>query len=255
MEILEVITRQIVYFGGGLCFLMSLEQVFTKNRSIVNVLSALLLFSNGIIVFGLATLSQDDFFKDPILLFLLPTAVSAAGPLNLFYYSGLVRPSNIEIRKYLLYFLPTCVFFIMELVFHYQPYAVKVSLLHGAFIGLSLNPITAVFSICVFINQCFLSYLVYIEFNLLKENLYKEEFIVSTLWNTAAIIAGIIGVLAFFLQARPLFLIAGLVVAVIHVTIFIEHTRFPGFFQLMHNIILEKRYKHSTLKGIDSEMI
>jgi AraC-like DNA-binding protein len=119
----------------------------------------------------------------------------------------------------------------------------------------TFTPITLVILGAAVHAQFYLSRLVLIEAALLRDEKIKEEMTLIALCNGLAVISGIFNLIGFFGKKPWGYLAAAVIVAVIHVGIFIEHGRSPQFFQIIKRRIREKHYRSTTLKGVNTETV
>ncbi len=241
--------------GLGICLLMALEQLFSRRRNSINIISSLLLFCNAAIIMGSLLIAYEIPFHYPWSIYFFITSLYSIGPLNLFYYNALTNTREIALRKLLIHLIPALLVLIIETSFQCMDHTIKVSILKSFISPMMFNKTTILIITSAIHPQTYLLYLVSMEFSLWGAQDIREEITVITMVNMLAIIAGIVLFLGFILGYSILFLTGSSLISLIHMVIFIAHSRSPHFFHILKRHIAEKKYKNSLLKGINTNDI
>ncbi len=251
MGIFEQISVYFIFFGGCLCLLMAAEQITIRNQGPVNRVSALLLFCNAINTFATISLSKELYLAYPVSLYLFLPSIFSMGPLNYFYYDSLVNPQGLSIRKLRVHMIPAALVLLADTVFQFSPAGYQEAVIRKTFSLAAFTPLTAVIIMAGLHGMAYLAVLVTIEINLSRDRKIREEMLLVAACNGLAFVSGLFYSAGFLWGCSWCYLTAGIIITLIHVGIFIEHGRSPQFFHLLKSRIQERRYRISTLRGID----
>ncbi|MCP4132787.1 MAG: AraC family transcriptional regulator [bacterium] len=249
------IASVISFFGTGLCVLMALEQLTGKKRDRANYFCAILLMCNGVIILGSVLLSRGIVFTHPISIFFFITALWLIGPVDYIYFYSLVYPEFRISLKMKLQFIPAGIVFIAEIICHGFPEHTMHTWLKKAL----ADPLSLWFAPFIFMAAVLvLLYLLYLLKNILLawgEEQIKEEVRVIVAANGLAIFTVLLLAGGFLFSNKYLLVTGGLSLAVIHMGIFLAHSRSPGFFRLLKREIRNKRYRKSLIKGLNTDLV
>jgi len=151
--------------------------------------------------------------------------------------------------------VPAAVALIVETIIHSQSSEYKEKLIRDTL----NNPLSSWVTPFIFIAAFLvLSYMIYCLKNILlarKQKKIREGVLVLIMANTLAIVTDLLLLSGFLMKNRNLLLYAGFLLTVIHLGIFLAHSRNPEFFQLLKQEIRNRRYTRSIIKGLDNDLI
>ena len=245
----------LVYFGSFLALLLAVQQIIARKRELANFLRFFHLLCNSILLCGTALLANKVPMDYPFLLFLYFTSGFLLGPSYLLSISSLLGTKIGMKKKDILLFLPAIVVFIGEIFFQSQDTAFKQDVIRIFLTRPLLSPLAPLFAAAIIYNVAY-------EFLVMRD--------VITFWNNKEIKKEVsilsIRVLASFtvlslftagiFLANPfVLLLGGMVHTGIMISIFITQDYYPRFFFALRQEIRRKRYEHTLLLGLNTEVI
>ncbi|MBN2158522.1 MAG: AraC family transcriptional regulator [Spirochaetes bacterium] len=255
MEQIAGVLTHIIYFGAGLTFMMAVEQLASRDRNRINYISAAMLASNSIITLGAGMYANGVQYEYPLSTLLFVTSVYLTGPLNLFYYTALMDPQKdipARIKGHLVFPLAA---FVAEMIFHFRPDEEKRQIILEIFTPGSLHIIKLGICLGALFVTAYLAYLTRETVSVWKSRKIRTETRIVVGLSVAAIAAVIFFLAGFLAGTRHLFLLSGLLLTGIHAFIFLAHSRYPEFFQLLKREIRETKYRNSMLRGMDTDAL
>lgn len=152
-------------------------------------------------------------------------------------------------------FLPAAVVLVIEIIFHLQPVGIRREIIAEVFARDSYHP----FKILIFTGSLFILSYMYRVFREVVAVRNEEEVRRSARAVMAANFLAVMGIIFLstgLVTARQGILRLGnILVALLLVTIFLAHRRYPEFFQILKREICARRYHNSMLGGIDTESL
>lgn len=234
---------------------MALGQLASKNRNRNNYLCAVLLTCNSIIIYNSVLLANINPPVYPSSIFPFITALYLVGPIDYMYFYSLVYPGFQISLKMKMQLVPAVISFIVELIIHFMGNDYERNLLKRVVENPLSNWVTP---FVIFATILLLGYMVYLLKNILlarKQDKIREGLSVVILANALAIIMALLFLSGFLTRSRHLMLSGGFLLTVIHIGIYISHSRNPEFFQLLKQEIRNSRYRRSIIKGLDNNLI
>lgn len=245
----------ITYFGSGLCLLMALEQLLSKDRNRANYLCSVLLTCNSIIIYNLAVLASITPPSYPSSIFPFFTALYLIGPIDYMYFYSLVYPEFRISLKMKIQLIPAIISLIVESIIHFTGNRYEPDLLIHVVENPLSNWVTPFVVLAAFLV---LGYMIYLLKNILlarNQEKIREGVLVVILANALAIIMTFLSLYGFLARNKHLMLSGGFLLTVIHIGIFLAHSRNADFFQLLKQEIRNGRYRRSIIKGLDNDLI
>ncbi len=204
---------------------------------------------------GTGMVAAGHTFRYPMLSLLVITGIYTIGPLHYFYYCSLLFPEKEFSSRSLLHFLPAAVVLVIEIIFHLQPVGIRREIIAEVFARDSYHP----FKILIFTGSLFILSYMYRVFREVVAVRNEEEVRRSARAVMAANFLAVMGIIFLstgLVTARQGILRLGnILVALLLVTIFLAHRRYPEFFQILKREICARRYHNSMLGGIDTESL
>ncbi len=244
---------EITFFGCGLCILRALEMIPESGRG--SAPGILFYLFNAVIMLGIALIARGVPPEYPASIFLFLTSLFMIGPLNLFYYHTLLYRGTPLPYRAAVHLAPAMVCFALEVLFQFQPMALKQELI-GGLLRDPLNSLlfiplaAAVVHILIYVAAIIQVALSDVS---ISESPRGFNFI---LYIAIGIIVVIALVLGGFLGRNPAVFISGGIINVgVHISLYIGIRAYPQFFFELKREIKRKRYEKSMLRGVDTGII
>jgi len=245
-----------IFFGGGLAFLMALEQLVRKKPNKANLLFSLVFLCCFVIILGAGFVANNLPPRQPFTLYLFFTAIYLVGPLYYFYFNVLLHPEKTFQIKSLLHFVPALVAFFIETGFQLMPLAFKKQWLNEMFTSPPQHVLILLVISGALHSFSYLAYLLKMDLGLVwnvKE--VKTELRLLVIIDVLAILSVAALFVGFTLKIPPLFIFGGNSLAVLTVSVFLGYNRYPLFLQMLKTEIEKERYEKSSLTGVDTELV
>ena len=245
-----------IFFGGGLAFLMALEQLVRKKPNRANLLFSLVFLCCFVIIFGAGFIANNLPPSEPFTIYLFFTAICLVGPLYYFYFNILLHPEKTFQIKSLLHFVPALVAFCIETYFQFMPLAFKKQWLSEMFTSPPQHVLTLLVISGALHAFSYLAYLLKMDLGLVwnvKE--VKTELRLLVIVDVLAILSIAALFVGFTFKMPPLFIFGGNSLAVLTVGVFVGYNRYPLFLQMLKTEIEKKRYEKSSLTGVDTDLV
>ncbi len=245
-----------IFFGGGLAFLMALEQLVRKKPNKANLLFSLVFLCCFFIILGAGFVANNLPPRQPFTLYLFFTAICLVGPLYYFYFNILLHPGkNFQIKS-LLHFVPALVAFFMETGFQLMPLAFKKQWLSEMFSSPPQHVLILLVISGALHSSSYLAYLLKMDLGLawnVKE--VKTELRLLVVIDVLAILSVAALFVGFTFKMPGLFISGGNFLTALTVGVFLGYNRYPLFLQMLKTEIEKKRYEKSSLTGVDTEQV
>lgn len=242
-------------FGGGLAFLMALEQMVHRVKTRYNRLLFFFLLTTGWFLICIGLVVLDIAAVHPWTMFLFLTVIFAVGPLGLLYFHSLLEPVKPLTYRVLVHLLPAGLIMAAEIILFtltrgYSYLHIEILLsdpLH--------HPLTAVIIAGALHMIGYFSYLLKISLPLRDSQEARTEVRIVIFIEISGIILVSMILAGFLTKSKVLMVTGSMIDALLHITLFLARSRYPKFFAVLGSEMRSKRYQKSLLKGLNTDEI
>lgn len=250
----ENITISVIFFYGGVSFLISMGELLVRKRRIENLIFFALLFSFGILVFQMGFILNKTALLYPQLLYFHLTLLYLIGPFAYFAYFLIILPRDTLPAKMMLYLLPSVIALAFDIYYiRMSPDAQKIFLEGLLFSG----DISQHIYIRILFAITALQYLFYLSFLLARFFMiwikigHKTVLLVAMVFLLYTIIGSELTLSGYIIPSQATLRWGCFMMAAPLISAFLVSQRFPKFLQLIIDETEKKYHSKSLLNGID----
>jgi AraC-like DNA-binding protein len=252
---LQIVLTYFVCIGGFLAFLLAVQQVIAQKRELANFLRSFLLMVSSIVLYGYALFANKVCLEYPILVFMYFTSAFLLGPMYLFTINSLLGIKKSMQKIDILHFIPAVTVFIGEIIFQLQDPAFKLDVLRVFLTTPTQSPLVYLLLAAIASNMAYEFAVVKSIFEFWTNQEIKREVRIIGVRLGASVLSLSLFTVGMLLANPLLILSGGTVHTGIIVSMFITQDYYPQFFFALKEEIRRKRYEHSLLQGLNTDII
>ncbi len=257
MEIFNTFASVFILFSAAMTLLMGMEQLTGRAEKaryntilfFVTIPVTIIQFNHVLFGIGLTPLY-------PWSSFLYLTSIYAIGPLTNMYYHFLMNPGRRVRLKKFLRFIPAGIILAVEIALQTGwTDEAKQRVLHLLF---NTGGFSFLLPLMFIGGAIFITYqvMVVVEgLQLWNDTRIKNGARLIVMLEIMNIALPLPIIAWMFVRSHFLFLVAGLITAIVMFTVFLFNNRFPRIFNLMNRELVRRKYERSFLKGVDTGII